>query len=95
MRASCLAFQFGRNGQPASLSASVTLANMPSRIHPVLHWSSIIATVAMLGWGARRYFRAVRARPRFGSSLTTQANTASNLVIAASLRSAMDSSDRQ
>jgi hypothetical protein len=41
---------------------------MRSPIHPVLFWLSNIATAAVLVWWARRYFRAVRDRPRFEAS---------------------------
>jgi hypothetical protein len=38
---------------------------MPSHIQPVFYWFSITATVAMFGWWAWQYIRAVRDRPRF------------------------------
>jgi hypothetical protein len=38
---------------------------MPSHIHPALYWLSIAATVAMFGWWAWLYFRAVLAKPHF------------------------------
>ena len=38
---------------------------MPSQIHPVLHWLSIVATVAMFGYMVWRYVRSLQMRPSF------------------------------
>src|ERR1051325_9388404 len=49
---------------PAAI-AHFCVRTMPSQTHQALYWFSIIATVAVLGWAAWRYARAVQTRPRF------------------------------